>query len=188
MGESGSGKTTILDMICRFYSPSEGKILANGIEIENINLEEWRKNIGFVTQEVFLFNGTIAENISMGRENIPEDSIYMAIKMAGLEAYINSLPEGIYSHVGESGRMLSGGQRQRISIARAIVTHPQILLLDEPTSALDKETEKSLLETFKTLSQNMIVIMASHNPVVQDYTNCIHRISAGSIKSDEEKR
>jgi ATP-binding cassette subfamily C protein len=188
MGESGSGKTTILDMICRFHSPSSGEILANGVNIDNISLEEWRKNIGFVTQEVFLFNGTIAENISMGRENIPEEAINKAIKMAGLESYVSSLPDGMYSYVGESGRMLSGGQRQRISIARAIVTHPQVLLLDEPTSALDEDTEKSLLETFKNLSRDMIVIMATHNPVVQNYTDCIYRVSAGVVTNYKEMK
>lgn len=186
VGESGSGKTTILDLVCRFYTPDTGQILADDTSMETINIRKWRENIGFVPQEVFLFNGTIAENISMGRDHVSEEMIRDAVRMAGLDAYVDSLPDGIYSHAGESGRMMSGGQRQRISIARAIVTHPQILLLDEPTSALDEETEKNLLETFKTLSHNMIVIMASHNPAVQNYASRVYRISAGTIQDREE--
>ncbi len=181
IGESGSGKTTILDLICRFYTPSAGHIYTNERTLESLELKNWREMIGFVPQEVFLFNGSIAENIAMGRENISEEMINHAVKAAGLENFITSLPNGIHSHVGESGRMLSGGQRQRISIARAIVTRPQILLMDEPTSALDAETEKNLMFTFKSLAPDMIMVMASHNPAIQNDADQVFHLAGGKL-------
>lgn len=181
MGQSGSGKTTILDLICRFQIPDGGEITANGKDIGVFDLEEWRRNIGFVPQEVFLFNGTIAENIVMGRQNIGTPQIMEAVHAAGLTDFVSGLPGGIEAQVGESGRALSGGQRQRIAIARAIVAHPQILLLDEATSALDSQTEHNIMETFKRLSKDMIVVMASHNVAVQDYADATYRLESGQL-------
>ncbi len=174
MGESGSGKTTILDLLSRFIEPKEGQILVNGMNINDISIESWRENLGFVPQDVFLFNDTIRENILMGRSDFTDDDINRALEKSGASDFVNSLEGQLDYAVGENGQRLSGGQRQRIAIARAVIHSPGILILDEPTSALDSETEQALFTTFRTLSENMIVIMASHNKAVQEYAgNCI---------------
>lgn len=180
VGESGSGKTTVLDMLSGFYRPEKGSILIEGTDLKDIQLGSWRRRIGFVPQETFLFNDTIRNNIVMGRESIGDDDVWEAIRAAGAEDFIRKLPDGIYASVGENGRKLSGGQRQRISIARAIVSHPDLLLLDEATSALDADTEKNLLETFKKLSCQMIVVMVTHNLVVKNYADDIYEVSSGT--------
>lgn len=186
IGQSGSGKTTILDLVCRFQNPGGGNIAANGRDVTLLDLPSWRRSIGFVPQDVFLFNESIAENIRMGRAEIGDDLIMEAVQAAGLSQLVESMPSGIHSHAGENGRALSGGQKQRIAIARAIVTHPQILLMDEATSALDRQTETNIMETFKRLSKDMIVIMASHNATVQSYASRIYKVEAGVVRELEE--
>lgn len=178
IGESGSGKSTALDMLSGFYRPEKGVILIEGTDLKDIQLAAWRKKIGFVPQETFLFNDTIKNNIVMGRESISDDDVWVALREAGAEDFVRNLPDGIYAPVGENGRKLSGGQRQRISITRAIVSRPELLLLDEATSALDTETEKNLLETFQKLSRHMIVVMVTHNLSAKTYADDIYEISS----------
>lgn len=177
VGQSGSGKTTTLDMLSGFYQPESGSILIEGINLKDIELGHWRKNIGFVHQETFLFNDTIKANVLMGREDISDQEVWDALRASGAEDFVKKLPDGIYSSAGENGRRLSGGQKQRISIARAIVGHPQILLLDEATSALDTETERVLLKTLKELSKSMMVIMVTHNTSIKPYADKIYEVS-----------
>ncbi len=187
VGMSGSGKTTILDLLSGFYLPESGIITVNGKNLSDIDLNEWRRNIGFVPQEVFLFNDSILENILMGRKDLSEDDAWEAIQAAEGLDFVSALPNGIHSPVGENGRLLSGGQRQRIAIARAIVHRPQLLLLDEATSALDPETEGVLLETLKRLSENMAVIFVSHNTAVLGYAQKIYKIKDGLVSEGKSK-
>lgn len=176
IGQSGSGKTTVLDLLSGFFRPDTGAVMVNGENLNEIRLKDWRQSIGFVPQEVFLFNDSIMENIVMGRSGISEQDVWDALEAVGAKDFVSALPGDIHAPVGENGRMLSGGQRQRISIARAIVHHPQILLLDEATSALDQETEKVLLRTLKELAKDMAVVLVTHNQNVIDYADVIYEI------------
>lgn len=182
VGPSGSGKTTVLDLLSGFYMPDSGTIRVNDVPLSQIDLGLWRCALGFVPQEVFLFNDSILENILMGRTTLGESDALRALEAAGALDFVQSLPQGLHSPVGENGRRLSGGQRQRIAIARAIVHQPQILLLDEATSALDPETEKIILETTKALSRSMGVLLVSHNASVLDYADRVYRVHEGRVE------
>ncbi len=185
MGQSGSGKTTILDLLSGFIVPSKGKILINNMHLNDIKKQDWRKKIGFMPQEVFLFNETIRDNILMGRTHLSDEDIWNSLYEAEASDFVKNLPDGLGTYVGENGRRLSGGQKQRIAIARAIVNKPEILLLDEATSALDTRTQKELLSTFKRLSKKMMVIMVSHSEMALKYSEQIIRIKNGKIKNNE---
>jgi ATP-binding cassette subfamily C protein len=176
MGESGSGKTTILDLLTRFITPSKGKIIINNtIDLNQIDVNSWRKHIGLVPQDIFLFNSSLRDNILLERKDFTDKNIYNALKKAGAYDFVTSLKGQLDYQVGENGQHLSGGQKQRLSIARAILHNPTILILDEPTSALDFNTERNLFKTFKNLSKNMIVIVASHNKELRHYADqCIN--------------
>ncbi|MCK5285525.1 MAG: ABC transporter ATP-binding protein [Alphaproteobacteria bacterium] len=182
IGTSGSGKTTILDLLSGFYMPDTGAILINNQPLDQLDLNRWRHAIGFVPQEVFLFNDSILENILMSRSELSEKDAWKALAAAGGREFVEALPQGLHAPVGENGRLLSGGQRQRIAIARAIIHKPQILLLDEATSALDPETEKILLKTLKRLARNMAVIFISHNTTVLDYADKVYKIKDGQVE------
>jgi ATP-binding cassette subfamily C protein len=182
VGVSGSGKTTILDLLSGFYTPQTGAIRVNGRTLSEIDLHRWRRLLGFVPQEVFLFNDTVLENILMGRNFLCEDDARRALEAAGAWDFVQALPQGLHAPVGENGRRLSGGQRQRIAIARAIVHNPQILLLDEATSALDPQMERVLLETLKSLSRRMTVLLVSHNTAVLDYADTVYKVYEGRVE------
>ncbi len=186
MGHSGSGKTTILDLLSGFVSPSSGQILINETPFNDIKKVAWRKKIGFLPQEVFLFNESVKDNILMGRHDISDKDIWAALKESGAEDFVISLDNGLNTLVGENGRRLSGGQKQRIAIARAIVHKPEILILDEATSALDKETESALLDTFKTLSTKMMVIMASHSQAATAYADIVITLDTTDNEENDE--
>jgi len=181
VGKSGSGKSTILDLLCGFYAPNKGAVNVNGVNLNDIDLTAWRKTVGFVPQEVFLFNDSIAENIKLGRKHVTDDMVINALKKAEAYEFVQALDEGIHAPAGENGRLLSGGQKQRIAIARAIVDNPQILLLDEATSALDSVTEEKFLRLLKKLSNEMIVILSSHNSSVIDSADVVYKIVDGQI-------
>lgn len=162
VGHSGAGKSTMVDLIPRFYDPTEGAILFDGIDIRDSSVHDLRSKIGVVTQEVFLFNGTIKENISYGRDDISNADILKAAKMAYADEFVKKLPKGYDTLVGERGMMLSGGQRQRISIARALLKNPEILILDEATSALDTRSERLVQKALETLMQNRTTFVIAH--------------------------
>lgn len=183
IGQSGSGKTTLLDMLSGFYEPDSGFIKINDRDLSSIDLKSWRGSLGFVPQEVFLFNDTIAENIKVGRDRIADSEVWEALEKAGAKEFVSQLEDGIYAPVGENGRMLSGGQRQRIAIARAIVHKPKLLLLDEATSALDRETEERLLVTLQNLAKDMMIIFVSHNMIVQNYADKVYKIQNEKIET-----
>ncbi|MBN1043821.1 MULTISPECIES: ABC transporter ATP-binding protein [unclassified Clostridium] len=162
VGHSGGGKTTICNLIPRFYDVMDGDIRIDGKSIYDVTLDSLRENIGIVQQEVFLFTGTIRDNILYGKTNASEEEIIKASKMANIHEFIESLPEGYDTYIGERGVKLSGGQKQRISIARVFLKNPSILILDEATSALDNTTEHIIQESLKKLCEGRTTIVVAH--------------------------
>ena len=162
VGPSGAGKTTLCHLIPRFYETTSGEILLDGVNIKDVRLKSLRRNIGLVQQDVFLFTGTIRENIQYGNPSATEEDIIQAAKNASIHDFINSLPRGSDTYVGEKGVMLSGGQKQRISIARLFLKNPPVLILDEATSALDNETEQMIQKSLERLSINRTTLVIAH--------------------------
>ena len=162
VGHSGSGKSTLVNLICRFYDVSEGAILLDGVDIRSFAVSDYRRNIGLVLQEPFLFFGTIAENIAYGKPNATRQEIMAAARAAHAHEFILRLPQGYDSMVGERGQGLSGGERQRISIARALLIDPRILIMDEATSSVDSETEKEIQKALDNLVQGRTTIAIAH--------------------------
>jgi len=162
VGPSGVGKTTLCHLIPRFYEVTEGKIMIDGVDIRNYTLKSLRQNIGIVQQDVFLFTGTIKENIQYGNPSASEEEIIKAAKKAKIHDFIMSLPFNYETYIGEKGIKLSGGQKQRISIARLFLKNPPILILDEATSSLDTETEMLIQESFKELSAGRTTLIIAH--------------------------
>lgn len=162
VGSSGSGKTTLVNMIPRFYDPQEGCIKINDIDIKNYSLKSLRNHIGMVPQDTFLFSGTIAENISFGKEGVTRQQIEKAAKMANAYNFIVDLEKGFETEVGERGVLLSGGQKQRIAIARALIQNPSIMILDEATSALDTESERLVQDALEKLMVGRTTFVIAH--------------------------
>jgi subfamily B ATP-binding cassette protein MsbA len=162
VGNSGGGKTTIVNLLPRFYDVTSGEILLNGLSIRDYSLESLRDKISVVFQESFLFSGSIRENILIGRYNASEEQLKVAIKSSCLEEFVSSLPNGLDTEAGERGVMLSGGQKQRIAIARAFLKNAPILILDEATSALDAKSEAVVQKALDNLMKNRTVFMVSH--------------------------
>ncbi|WP_423189225.1 ABC transporter ATP-binding protein [Alkalibacterium sp. f15] len=162
VGPSGAGKTTICNLLPRFYDIDSGKITIDGYSIKEITLKSLREQIGVVQQDVFLFPGTIKENILYGKLDATEAEVYEAVKMANLEEVVNNLPRGLETLIGERGVKLSGGQKQRLSIARMFLKNPPILILDEATSALDTETEQAIQGALESLSKGRTTLIIAH--------------------------
>ena len=162
VGPSGGGKSTLCNLIPRFYEIGGGRITVDGIDIRDIRLESLRKNIGMVSQSVFLFDGTVRENIAYGIEGISDSEVIRAAKAANIHDFITTLDEGYDTWVGERGVKLSGGQRQRIAIARVFLKNPKLLILDEATSALDNATEMQIQQSLEELSRGRTVIVVAH--------------------------
>ncbi len=162
VGHSGSGKSTLVNLICRFYDVTDGAIKVDGVDIRRIAVADFRRHIGLVLQEPFLFFGTIAENIAYGKPEASREDIIAAARAAHAHDFILRLPHGYDSLVGERGQGLSGGERQRISIARALLINPRILIMDEATSAVDTETEKEIQKALDNLVQGRTTIAIAH--------------------------
>jgi ATP-binding cassette subfamily B protein len=162
VGHSGSGKSTLINLICRFYDASEGSIAVDGVDVRRFGVSDYRRHIGLVLQEPFLFFGTIAENIAYGRPDATREEIIAAARAARAHEFILRLPQGYDSLVGERGQGLSGGERQRISIARALLIDPRILILDEATSSVDTETEKDIQAALDNLVRGRTTIAIAH--------------------------
>ena len=162
VGPSGGGKTTICHLIPRFYEIDSGAITVDGLDIRTIDRQALRKNIGIVQQDVFLFNGTIRENIAFGNFSATDAEIIEAAKKANIHEYISGLPEGYDTTTGERGVKLSGGQKQRIAIARAFLKNPPVLILDEATSALDNATEMLIQDALSKLSEGRTTLVVAH--------------------------
>jgi len=162
VGPSGGGKTTLCQLIPRYYEVNDGEILVDGINIKDIKIKSLRENIGLVQQDIFLFTGSIKENILYGKPNSEDEEVVKAAKNANIHDFIMSLPEGYDSYIGEKGIKLSGGQKQRISLARAFLKNPAILILDEATSALDSEAEIIIQQALKKLTIGRTVLVIAH--------------------------
>ena len=181
VGYSGAGKSTIVQLLMRYYKLSGGQILVDGKNINDYNLTDLRKNIAIVPQEVMLFGGTIHENIAYGNPQAPENEVMEASRKANAFDFINSFPEGFQTIVGERGVKLSGGQRQRVAIARAILKDPAILILDEATSALDSESEKLVQDALDRLMQNRTTIIIAHRLATIRNVDTIYVLKEGEI-------
>ena len=162
VGPSGGGKTTLCSLIPRFYEVSRGEITVDGRSIKDITLRSLRENIGVVAQDVYLFSGSVRENIAYGKNDATDKEIMEAAQLAGAHEFITSLPKGYDTYVGERGVKLSGGQKQRISIARLFLKNPPILILDEATSALDNESERIVQKSLERLAKGRTTFTIAH--------------------------
>jgi ATP-binding cassette subfamily B protein len=181
VGHSGSGKSTLVNLICRFYDVSEGAILLDGVDIRSFPVADYRRNIGLVLQEPFLFFGTIAENIAYGKPDASRADIIAAARAAHAHEFILRLPQGYDSMVGERGQGLSGGERQRISIARALLIDPRILILDEATSSVDSETEKEIQKALDNLVHGRTTIAIAHRLSTLQRANRLVVLDRGQV-------
>lgn len=162
VGESGAGKSTILNLIIGFVLPSKGKVYLDGNDISQIDLRSYRKYLAVVPQNTILFSGTIRDNITYGMSDISEEMLNKAIEAANLSDLIEELPDGLDTWIGENGGKLSGGQRQRIAIARAIIRDPKVIVLDEATSALDSISEKKIQKALNNLKKGRTTFIVAH--------------------------
>lgn len=162
VGQSGSGKTTIANLLARFYDVSQGAILIDGVDIKHLKLTEYRKLLGMVTQESVLFNDSVYNNILMGKPEATREEVIAAAKIANADLFITQLPEGYDTNIGDDGGKLSGGQKQRVSIARAVLKNPPIMILDEATSALDTESEKFVQDALEKMMENRTSLVIAH--------------------------
>lgn len=184
VGSSGAGKTTMVDLLPRFYDPTSGKILLDGIDIKEIRIEDLRRLMGIVTQETVLFNESVIRNIAYGLENCDKEKVIEAAKAANAHNFILELPKGYDTIIGEKGTKLSGGQRQRLSIARALLKNPPIMILDEATSSLDNESEVLVQEAIERLMQDRTTFVIAHRLSTIRNSDRIIVLDKGKIVQD----
>lgn len=178
VGESGSGKSTMASLLLGVHTPDQGRITVGGHDLAEVDLRQWRQSLSYVSQEPYLFSGTIADNIRHGKPDASREDIERAAKAANIHRWIERLPEGYDTVIGERGTTLSGGERQRISIARAIIKNPSLLVLDEPTSALDSDNERFIQESIYQVSSGKTVVIIAHRLSTikgADHIVCLHR-------------
>src|SRR5829696_6266903 len=189
VGPNGAGKSTLLELLPRFRQPSNGRIMIDGQDTADVSLESLRSKIGFVTQELSLFDGTITENVTYGMRGdaseTSEEQIRQAARLAGVDELVASLPEGWETKVSEGRRMLSRGQRQRVVLARALAADPSIILLDEVGSVLDIETQRTLSEELRVLAQHKTVILATHSMPAMLMADRVYRMEGGRIVEED---
>jgi len=186
IGESGSGKSTFVQILLRFLEENEGAVFVDGEKLNSNNTSSWRKIIGYVPQNIFIFNGSVAENVAFGQliEEIDLSEVEKCLKMANLFDFVQNLPKGIHSTVGEDGSSLSGGQRQRLAIARALYSGAEILVLDEATSALDHNTEQEITKTINSLSiGKLTILLIAHRYSTLESCSKIYEFENGRVNS-----
>lgn len=181
VGQTGSGKSTLMKLLLRFYSPTSGKLAIDNININDLKIKDLRKSIGLVSQDIFLFDGSIKENIAYGKDHATDEEVQQAALLAEAQNFILELPQGYDTMVGERGMKLSGGQRQRISLARAILKDPPILILDEATSAVDNETEAAIQRSMKKIAVDRTLLVVAHRLSTIVNADIIHVIEKGQI-------
>jgi ATP-binding cassette subfamily B protein len=182
VGSTGSGKTTLSKLLMRFADVDRGSITVDGLDVRALTLDSLRGSIGLVGQDVFLFHGTVAENIAYGRPSATRDQIVEAAVVAEAHGFIADLPDGYDTVVGERGQKLSGGQRQRISIARAILRDPAILILDEATSAVDNETEAAIQRSLARITHHRTVLVIAHRLSTIRHADQVHVLEGGRVR------
>jgi ATP-binding cassette subfamily B protein len=181
VGSTGSGKTTVVKLLLRFYDPDSGSIKVGGTDIRFVEQAELRQLMALVSQDVFLFHGTVADNVAFGVPDAPADDIIGAARMAEAHEFIMALPEGYETMIGERGQKLSGGQRQRLSIARALLTKSPILILDEATSAVDNETEAAIQRSLERIGHDRTMIVIAHRLSTIRHADVIYVIDDGRV-------
>lgn len=185
VGPSGTGKTTLIDLIVGLYWPKAGRVLIDDKDLATIALADWRNHIGYVPQEPVLLNDTIRANMTLGRSNISEDDITSALATAGADQFVSALPEGLNTVVGERGGRLSGGQRQRLVLARALARRPALLILDEATASLDSATARDLIKRLSVIAHSTTVIAISHQPEVIRIADQVLFLENGSLRPSD---
>ena len=184
-GSSGGGKTTLGDLLLGLMRPTTGDIRIDGVSLRDIDLASWRRQIGYVPQEVVLFHDTIYANVTLGDASFTEADAQAALVAAEAWDFVRDLPDGMHTMVGEHGARFSGGQRQRLAIARAVIRRPRLLLLDEPTSALDPEAEEAICQTLGALAGETTVLVISHQSALLGVANDVYRVVDGSVSRME---
>ncbi len=181
IGESGAGKTTVADLVTGLVEPVTGEIRIDGVPLEEIDMTQWRRMIGYVPQENLLLHDTILHNVTLGDERITLEAVQHALEAAGAWEFVQRMPEGVHTPAGERGSRLSGGQRQRVMIARALAHGPRLLILDEATSALDPASEASICETLKQLKREITILAVSHQSALADIADKTLRLDRGKL-------
>ncbi len=184
VGPSGAGKTTLLDLVVGLQQPESGRILIDGVPLAEIDLRQWRRLIGYVPQESVMVDDSVIYNLALGEEDLGEAEIREALRAADALAFVEAMPEGLQTRLGEGGSRLSGGQRQRLAIARALVHKPRLLILDEATSNLDAEAQVAVVETVKHLKGSLTILAVSHQDLLIEAADRIYRLAGGKIGLD----
>lgn len=185
IGRSGCGKTTILDLIAGLHSPDAGEVRIDGVNLESVNLHDWRRQIGYAPQDTVLLHDTILNNVTLGDPELKEEDARRALEKADAWAFVESMAEGLQTSVGERGARVSAGQRQRIMLARALAHSPRMLILDEATSALDSESEAEICATLKTLAREITIVAVSHQPALAEFSDTVYRMEEGALLGPE---
>jgi ATP-binding cassette subfamily B protein len=188
LGESGSGKSTLLKLLLGFYQPTEGRILIDGIDMRDFEVASLRKHIGWVSQDPFIFSGSIRENIAFGRPGAALNDVIAATQAAGLEEYVSGLPERYETRIGERGGNLSGGQRQRLAIARALLCEPEVLIFDEATSHLDTATERAIQASLRTALAGKTVVLVAHRLSTVRDADYVYVLNKGRVVEEGPPR
>src|SRR5262249_9684735 len=177
----GSGKSTLLKLLLGFYAPTEGRLLVDGVDLCDYELASVRGRVGLVAQDPFIFNGTVADNIALGRPGAAPEEVIEAARLAGLEEFIASLPERFETVIGERGANLSGGQRQRLAIARALLRRPEVLVFDEATSHLDTATERAVQHSLRTALAGKTVVLVAHRLSTVQEADYVYVLRQGRV-------
>lgn len=184
VGESGSGKTTITDLVMGLVRPTAGIVRVDGIDLAEVDLAAWRREIGYVPQENLLLHDTVRRNVTLGDGAVDDAEVERALQAAGAWDFVSRLPDGIGTTVGERGTRISSGQRQRIMIARALLWHPRLLILDEATSSLDPDSDRAIAETLRTLAGELTVLVVAHHSALTEMADSVWRIERGSVRTE----
>ena len=181
VGATGAGKSTVIKLMLRFYDPASGRVALDGFDLRELRMAHLRHAIGLVSQDVFLFHGTVRDNIAYGRPDADDETVRRAAEIAEAHAFIEALPQGYHTVVGERGQKLSGGQRQRLSIARAVLKDPPILILDEATSAVDNETEAAIQRSLERLAVGRTTVVIAHRLSTVRNADVIYVLDQGQV-------
>jgi ATP-binding cassette subfamily C protein len=186
-GPSGAGKTTLIDLVLGLHRPQSGRILLDGQDLAEIDLQAWRTCVGYVPQELILFHDSVLENLTLGDPAYTERDAQEALRLAGADGFVAQLPQGMQTVVGAKGARLSGGQRQRISLARALIRRPRLLILDEVTSALDPESERAICRNIVALREQTTVLAVTHRPAFLDIATRVYHLEEGAVRAMSEQ-